>query len=353
MCPTSFTDRTPFEIGSSRRAYPLAAAHALLACAVLALLTGCLPSRFTIDLAPQDAKLSETVVEGPSTGPFGAGHKVVMIDLEGLISEQTAPGLIASRSSTVDRFVAQLDKASDDPRVRAVVVRVNSPGGTVAASETIYNEINRFRARTGKPVIASFAEIAAGGGYYIALGCDEIVAQPSTITGSVGVIIQTFNVSRGMSMIGVEGRAVTSRANKDIANPFEPADESHYEILQGLVDEFYDSFRARVVEARPIRESDLDRVTDGRVFTGATAHELGLVDRVGGIREAFESAQTIAGIEGASLVKYHREGAKPSTPYARAAFGAPEPRGEETPIGWLTSRLRPGAYYLWTAGTSR
>jgi len=223
----------------------------------------------------------------------------------------------------------------------------------VSASETIANEIRRFRERTGKPVIASFAEVAASGGYYAALPCDEIVAQPSSITGSIGVIIQTFNVSRGMSMIGVKGRAVTSRENKDIANPFQEIDEGHYEILQGMVDEFYAGFRSRVLESRPIAASDVERVTDGRVFTGATALELGLVDKLGGVRDAFALAKQRAGVERARLVKYHREGVSLSTPYARAQLGNVRRDDAEDPIDRLSGALRPGAYYLWTAGSFR
>lgn len=327
-------------------------AYILAACVSLAGLTGCLPSRFTIDLAPQTGRLSESVVdEAGGAGAFSA--KVALIDVEGLISETPVGGLIESRTSAVDRFVMQLDKAAEDPDVRAVVLRINSPGGTVAASETMYNEIVRFRTTTKRPVIASFAEVAASGGYYIALACDEIVAQPSSITGSVGVIIQTFNVSRGMSMIGVEGRAVTSRDNKDIANPFEEADEAHYAILQSMVDEFYSSFRSKVLAARTIETGNVELVTDGRVFTGSSALQLGLVDATGGVREAFDLARERAGLSRARLVKYHAEGAKLTTPYARASVSEPTSEGADSPFGWLADRLRPGAYYLWTAGSVR
>ena len=325
----------------------------VLAVLCVSLLPGCLPSRVTIDLSPPAGELEESVVDDDGLSPIGFGPKVALFDVEGMITEQPTGVVFESRTSMVDRFVAKLDKAAGDSRVRAVVLRINSPGGTVSASETLASEIRRFRERTGKPVIASFAEVAASGGYYAALPCDDILAQPSSITGSIGVIIQTFNVSRGMSMIGVKGRAVTSRENKDIANPFEDVDEEHYEILQGMVDEFYAGFRARVLESRPIAESDVARVTDGRVFTGATAHELGLVDELGGVRDAFTLAKQRAGVERARLVKYHREGVSLSTPYARAQLGTVRREGSEDPIDRLSGALRPGAYYLWTAGSFR
>jgi len=314
-------------------------------------MAGCLPSRITLDLAPQTGKLKETVVAGTNNGP-----KVVLIDVTGLISEQPVGSLIKSHASVVDSFVAQLEKAAADPRVRAVVLRINSPGGTVAATETVYEEILRFRERTGKPVVASFAEIAASGGYYIALACDEIIAQPSTITGSIGVIMQTFNVSRGMSMIGIEGRAVTSKRNKDIANPFAKIDEQHYAILQGIVDEFYAAFRGRVLDARPISSENEELVTDGRVFTGTEAVRLGLADRTGGVRDAFDVAKERANVSNASLVKYHRDGAVLRTPYARAHADLPSANESTGPFDWFSNQLpplRPGAYYLWSAGSVR
>ncbi len=317
----------------------------------LAAVPGCLPSKFTIDLAPQTGKLAESVVDKDGSGAFG--RKVALIDVQGLISETAVGGLFASRTSAVDQFVAQLDKAASDSNVRAVVLRINSPGGTVAATETLYEEIKRFRDRTGKPVIASFAEVAASGGYYIALACDEIVAQRSSITGSVGVIIQTFNVSRGMSMIGIDGRAVTSRDNKDIANPFQTANEEHYEILQAMVDDFYATFRSRVLESREIAPEDIDTVTDGRVVTGTSALEYGLVDHLGGVRDAFARAKELAGVSNAKLIKYHSPGTTLRTPYARAQSTIGTDSQPSSPFAWLSEQLRPGAYYLWTAGSDR
>ena len=143
-------------------------------------------------------------------------------------------------------------------------------------------------------------------------------------------------------MIGVSGRAVTSAENKDIANPFEEIDEEHYAILQGMVDEFYASFRERVLSSRDIAETDVYRVTDGRVFTGASAKELGLVDELGGVREAFAIAKARAGVERARLVKYHREGVTLSTPYARAHSGVADANNASSPVGWLSGNLRPG-----------
>jgi protease-4 len=274
-----------------------------------------LPSRLVIDLAPPDGELDETAVleDGRSRG-----DKVALITIEGFISSTPSESLLlAGAQNPVDGLLARLDKAADDPRVRAVVLRVNSPGGTVAASETMYEEIAHFRGRTGKPVVVSMGEVATSGGYYVALAGDEIMAQPATVTGSIGVLIQTFNVATGLSRIGVDARAVVSGENKALASPVEPPDPEHFAILQQMVDEFYAAFRSRVVERRPgLDASRLDELTDGRVVTGATALDAGLIDGLGGVRDAFERAKAMAGIDAAALVTYHPMGVRPNTPYA-------------------------------------
>lgn len=190
----------------------------------------------------------------------------------------------------------------------------------------MYNEVRRFRERTGKPVVAALGEVAASGGYYLALAADEIIAQPTTITGSVGVIIPTINLSAGMQKIGIVSRSIKSGANKDLANPLEPMREGQYQVLQHMVDQFYQGFRDRVLTRRAPRfdASRADELLDGRVFTGAEAASLGLVDSTGGVREAFDRARALAGLDKASLIKYHTEagGTRPRTAYAEAPAGA-------------------------------
>jgi protease-4 len=260
----------------------------------------------------------------------------------------------------VDELTARLRKAEEDSTVKAVVLRIDSPGGTVAASDMMYREVRGFAQRTGRPVVACLGEIAASGGYYLALSADRIVAEPTSITGSIGVIIPTVNVSEGLNRIGIRSRSITSRPNKDLANPLEPMREEHYAVLQALVDEYFDRFRGLVVErrgasrgegARALDMDRLDMLTDGRVMTGTKAAEAGLADQTGGVREAFETAKRLAGVRAAKLVKYHREDADPPRS-AYAQSGAGPPRSE---INFLQLRLdsgalgvqSAGAYYLW------
>jgi protease-4 len=342
--------RAPYT-GRMRQPLLRAASSCLVLLAFIAV-SGCLPSRFVIDLAGSDGRLAEKDVMGDA----GATAKVALIDVEGLISHSASGGLFAGASNSVDELVSRLELAEKDEKVRAVVLRVNSPGGTVAASDTMYNEIASFRARTKKPVVVSMAEVAASGGYYISLAADRIIAQPSTITGSIGVLVQTVNFSKGMAMIGIEARAVTSGANKDLTNPLEPMREGHYAIIQGTVDEFYRGFRQHVAVGRPgIDASRMDGLTDGRVFTGEQALREGLVDANGGLREAFAEAKRLAGTTGARMVKYHTPGRVPTSPYATASLPASTPSATTQGTQFnlvqmnLSQPLVPtaGFYYLW------
>ncbi len=309
---------------------------------------GCMPKSITIQLSPDRGQVEQHVVYRDQLG----GPKVAQIDLTGVIT--SAETSVFGSAALLDDMALMLERAEHDPSVRAVILRINSPGGSVAASETLADMIEGFKSRSGKPVVASMAEVAASGGYYTAIAADRIVAQPSTITGSVGVIVPTMNFSDGLARIGIKSRSVISGPNKDIANPLQPMNEAHYAILQGIVDEFYADFRARVLAARPNIQNP-DSVLDGSVYTGRRALELGLVDTLGGIKEAFAEAKQLANLDSAVLVKYHRGGPAPLTPYASVAAPSHEPR-EQSPVGAILGwqdRIRqsgvsdPGFYYLW------
>jgi len=316
-------------------------------------LSGCSPVTVSFTFGADPDRLEESVVASE-----GAGRdKVALIDVRGIIADAPRSGLLSSSASPVDQLTARLEKAKEDPRVKAVVLRLNSPGGTVAGSDVAYEEVRRFIEESEKPVVASMGEMATSGAYYLALAADEIVAQPSTVTGSIGVIFPTVNVSEGLSRIGVKSRAVTSGPNKDLANPLEPVDETHYQILQGIVDAFYDDFRSLVVERREqLPEAHVDEATDGRVVTGTRAHELGLIDRLGGLRDAIDRAKELASIDEARVVKYVTNGRGARTPYARADLSEPQAETSvnllniQMPDGAAFGVLPPGAYYLWRPG---
>jgi len=331
---------------------------ALLGCALTG---GCLPTKFVIDLAPGDGSLKPAVVMRDE-GASDSGTRIAMIDVIGLISETPSSGIFSGASTGIDGLMTRLDEAARDPKVKAIILRVNSPGGTTAGSEVMYTEIRRFREQTGKPVVVSMGEVAASGGYYISLAADHIVAQPTTITASIGVIAQTFNFSKGMDRYGIQGRAVVSGPNKDMSNPFEPPVEEHYILMQGIVDEQYHAFRDLVAHRRPgaaANAAAFAELTDGRVVTGRDALRSGLVDSLGTVRDAFAQAKDLAGVTSAVLIKYHPESSTPPrSPYAAGA-GAPTPENANPAISLGAGPIQveargidvlgPGFYYLWIA----
>ncbi|MSP38357.1 MAG: signal peptide peptidase SppA [Deltaproteobacteria bacterium] len=214
--------------------------------------------------------------------------------------------------------VLQIDGAIEDPRVilaelrrframpwiKAIVVRVDSPGGAVAPTQEIFAEIQRSKKK--KPFIASMGSIAASGGYYIAAACDKIVANPGTLTGSIGVIMQLNNVEELMKKIGVKGYNVKSGANKDIGSPFQPLSVEGREILQSLVDNVHGQFVAAVAAGRGLDEAVVRKLADGRIYSGAQAKDLGLVDELGTLEDAIELAARQGKISGEPAVYYSR-----------------------------------------------
>lgn len=325
-------------------------------------LAGCTPLTVSFTLFSKDKKLVESVVDAEP----GAAWKVCVIDVQGLIVDAALPGLLGPGPNPVDEAVARLELARADESIKAVVLRINSPGGSVTGSDVLYREIRRFRELSGKPVVVSMAEVAASGGYYIALAADRIYANPTTITGSIGVIVPTINFSDGLARIGIVARSVKSGPNKDIANSLEPMKESHYKVLQGLVDEYYAAFRQHVKDRRPNLDlARFDESTDGRIVSGREALSRGLVDELGGIREAFAGAKELAGLKTAKMVKYRLEGsAVPRTAYAESgtepameAPTTPSRGGSEVNLvridaGGLFPHAGPSPsaiYYLWMA----
>ncbi len=313
------------------------------------LLTGCTPYRLVIDVTSPTERLVETTVHSDAKG-WGS-HKIALIDLSGVIADRDTSTLLAAGGNPVSSLFERLRKAEHDDRVKAIVLRVNSPGGTVAASETIYLELRRFRERSGKPIVVQMGELAASGGYYISLAGDKLIAQPTTVTGSIGVLIQLVNVSGTMRLLGVHAEAVVSGPNKTMGSPFEPEEEQHRELFQGIVDEFYTSFRGLVAERRGLSEEVLNEMADGRIMTGAQAQRVGLVDETGTLLDAFAAAKKLAGIDRAKLVKYHR----PSQRVA-SAYDATSSAPAETEVNVLQVKLdsllggTSGFYYLWAPG---
>ena len=197
-----------------------------------------------------------------------------------------------------DAMVEEIRRIKDDSSIRAVVLRIDSPGGSSVASDVIWRELTLLRrANPSRPLIVSMGDLAASGGYYIATPADEIVAQPSTLTGSIGIYVGKFALGQGLEKVGVTTQVVTAGRNADIYSPFTPFTGDQRVRLQAFIDDFYQGFVAKVAASRKKTPAQIDAMAQGRVWTGAQAHERGLVDRLGGLDVAIAAAKERAGID--------------------------------------------------------
>jgi protease-4 len=237
--------------------------------------------------------------------------------------------------------------------VKALVIRINSPGGSVTASDLMYNELLYFKQRTKckRPVVAVMMDVAASGGYYLACGCDEIVANPTTVTGSIGVIMQMVNFRGTLGKIGVETDAIKSGAMKDAGSPFRKLKPEERELFQELVDGFYDRFVEVVARGRPGMDEDKVRsVADGRVYSAQQALELGFVDRIGTLRDALADVKERIGARKLKVVTYQRpHGYKPNI-YAETPVGPAQLNLLNITLPPDLAALEPQFLYLWAPG---
>ncbi len=314
-----------------------------------ALLAGCGDNMgLLIKPVPIDQQLRETVVQ-PGKGWWLP--KVALIDVDGLIINQRAGWLFGSGENPVSLFVEKLDKAARDPSVKAVVLRINSPGGTVQATEAMYSRLARFRKNSGKPVIACITDVGASGGYYLACGANEILAQPSSITGSIGVVIQTVSFAGTMKMIGIKADAITSGRLKTMGSPLKDMSDEERAVFQQMVDEFYGQFVESVAAGRPkLTVEKVRALADGRVYTGRQAVKAGLVDRLGGLQDAIASAKTAAGIDRAEVVMYHRPQGYRANVHSLATVPSMQINLINLQLGGLMMLRRPQFLYVWSIG---
>jgi protease-4 len=291
--------------------------------------------------------LDETVVVG-GKGFFPS--KIAIIGVEGMLMNARSGGLLEPTENAMSLFVQQLDKAADDPQVKAVVLRVNSPGGTVSASDAMYELVQRFKSSTHKPVIAAAQELDASGAYYVSCAADKIVAQPTSIVGSIGVIFETFDLQGTMSKLGIRPGNYKSAAHKDIGSPFRDPTPDEQAIMQNLVDQYYARFRSVVSTNRHLSTdpATYTMLTDGRIFSGEQALELGLVDKIGLLDDAIKLAKQTAHAESAEVVQYRRPYGYGGSIYALNS--APLPQQSNTlqlQLPEAATLLPTGFYYLW------
>lgn len=224
--------------------------------------------------------------------------RVAVVDIDGLILNTPFVGPLSVGENPVSLFREKLDAVECDKSVRAVVLRVNSPGGGVAACTAMRHDLDRFKARTKLPVVACLMDTAAGGAYQVAAGADQIVAGPATVTGGLGVIINLFNLQDLMAQFNVLPQQVKSGKNVDLGSSARPLSEDDTKILQAVADEFQAQLKADVVRSRPGIDAADGPTFDGRIFTGNQAVARKLADRVGDLDDAIDLAAALAGASG-------------------------------------------------------
>ena len=214
----------------------------------------------------------------------GGGGAVALVKIEGLLV-------------TSDSVVDELNDYADDRSVKAIVLRIDSPGGGVVASQEIYNAVRNAK-KEGKLIVASMGSVAASGGYYVAAAADKIVANPGTLTGSIGVKMEFANVEKLLEKIGVKGMVVKAGEYKDVGSPFRDMTEQEKKLLQDVIDDVHGQFIDAVAEGRGLPAADVKAIADGRIFTGRQALAIKLVDQLGDLADSIQLAGTLAGIKG-------------------------------------------------------
>ena len=213
------------------------------------------------------------------------GNKIALVKIEGVILDSR-------------EIIEELKEYNSNESVKAILLRIDSPGGAVAPSQEIYEEVKKIRDEGKKKIVTSMGSVAASGGYYIASVSDKIVANPGSITGSIGVIMELANVSGLMKKVGVESVIIKSGKYKDMGSVFRTMTKEERDLLQGLMDDVHDQFIEAVAVGRDIEKEQLIPIADGRVFTGRQAKELGLVDEIGNMQDAIRITADMVGIVG-------------------------------------------------------
>ena len=293
--------------------------------------------------------LTEYVLEGKGD------EKVLIIPVHGVISDIPKKGMITDQPSMVQDIVSRLHLAAEDPDIRAVVLKIDSPGGSVTASDILYNEIKAFKDRTGVNVTAVFMNIAASGGYYVALPADFIMAHPTSVTGSVGVIFLQPKFYELMDKIGVGVAANTSGENKDMGSPFRKTSDAEQTIFQDLTDALGQRFLDLVVAHRNIDAEAVADVRTARIYLADDALKLGLIDDIGYIDEAVARTKAMAGLdEDSQVVVYRRVDYPDDNVYnIQSQYGAASPALIDMGFPAVDFLNRAGFYYLWPAGAGQ
>lgn len=307
------------------------------------LLSSCAAPRISL-FSDDTVPLKEFTLQGKSKG------KILVIPIKGKISNSTSKGLVFTKPSMVQEIVSQLNLAERDKKVRAVLLKIDSPGGTATASDILYHEIVAFKKRTGIKVVVAMMDVAASGGYYISLPADFILAHPTTITGSIGVIFMQPKVNSLMEKIGVGLDVNKSGKNKDIGSPFRKTTNEEEKILQNLTDELGKRFINLVSRHRKLDKNTLAEISTAKIYLAGRALELGLIDKIGYLEDALTETRKLAGLPQDAKIVIYRRTEYPDDNLYNSAVAWEGGRGLSLIDLNLPKSMRDmhaGFYYLW------
>lgn len=282
----------------------------------------------------------------------GSGNdKILIIPVKGFISDSEKDLLLYHRPSMVQEVVSELNKAEKDRDIKALILKVDSPGGSVTASDMLYHEIVKFKEQSGAKLVVMMMGITTSGGYYIALPADVIIAHPTSITGSIGVVFLRPDMSGLMEKIGLEVGVGKSGKNKDMGSPFRRATEEEKQIVQHLIDDLAQRFLRLVVNHRKLNEAAREDISSARIYTADDALRLGLVDQIGYLDDAIQRTTKIARLPADVRVVVYRRTEYPNDNIYNNNFGnrpgTPEMSLVNLGLAEALPPLRTGFYYLW------
>lgn len=309
---------------------------------MVVLLAGCSLPKMTL-FGDKQEPLQEFVVQGSGPG------KILLLTIDGTISDRTQERLLRTQPSMVQQAVSYLKHAERDPEIKVLLLKVNSPGGSVTASDILYHEISAYKQRTGVKMVVAMMNVAASGGYYISLPADHIMAHPTTVTGSIGVIFMRPGVSGLMEKAGLSMNVNKSGPQKDMGSPFRAPTEEELVIFQGLTDGLAGRFHDLVMQHRKLQPDQRQQVVSARVYLGPQAKALGLVDQIGYLDDAVAKAKEIAGLDAdARVITYRRQKIENDTLYNPAIQTSGSDLQSLVPIlAPLSAAAEAGFYYMW------
>jgi protease-4 len=274
------------------------------------LLSGC--AFVNVSMVLETMPLEEKTLEGEGRS------KILLLDVSGFISGKERRSGLHTESSMVATLKEALQVAKKDRDVRGVIIKINSPGGTVTASDIVYHELLSFRKQKGVLIYAVITDVGASGAYYVASASDKIMAHPTSITGSIGVVAMKFNMEKLMEKIGVQEETLKSADKKDMMSPFRPSTPEEKEIMQSIMDSLHERFVDVVVTGRngSLSRKEIEPLADGRIYTSGQALESGLIDKIGYLEDAVELMKESLQIEEARVVTYVRPGSYKGTIYS-------------------------------------